>query len=232
MILRDVCKSKHPIICITCITKLLLKKIRIIITDDHVLYSRGVRNALLPYTNIEVLAEAVNGQDLLDKLEYLRPDVVITGIQMPVMDGIALVPILKQRYPGIKIIMLTMMDDASIIKKMISLGANAYLTKTSPSEKIYEAIITCSNNWLHINDTVRDALIKDRPGYPETKSDFNNIELVLMEWYCKNIPMSNIANQLNLSERTVAAVLDRLFFKTKTNDAATLVKFAEERKLF
>lgn len=209
-----------------------MKKIRIILTDDHVLYSRGVRMALAPYENIEVLTEAQNGQDLLDKLEYLRPDVVITGIQMPVMDGIQMVPILKQRYPAIKVIMLTMVDDAGMIKKMISLGANAYLTKTSPAEEIYKAIMACQTSWLYMNDTVRDALILGRPGYPESKNDFSSIELLIMDWYCKTLPVTDIAARLNLSERTVNALLERIFFKTKTNDATTLAKFAKERELF
>jgi DNA-binding NarL/FixJ family response regulator len=123
-----------------------MKKIRIIITDDHSLYRSGVRTALAKYNDIQFLAEADHGQDLLDKLEYLRPEIVITGINMPVMDGTKLVPILKERYPGIKIIVISMMDDSSMIKKMISLGANAYLTKTVSEESIYAAIIACTNS--------------------------------------------------------------------------------------
>jgi DNA-binding NarL/FixJ family response regulator len=209
-----------------------MKKIRIIITDDHSPYRTGVKNALATYDDIEFLTEAGNGQELLDKLEYLRPDVVITGIQMPVMDGTKLVPILKQRYPALKIIMLTMMDDAGMIKKMISLGANAYLTKTSSKESIYAAIIACTNSWLHMNDTVRDALIKDRPGYPETRGDFSTTELQLMEWYCKEISIADISTRLDLSVRTINAILERLLFKTKTTDPASLAKFTEERELF
>lgn len=208
------------------------QKIKIIITDDHEIFRKGIKTALAEKTDIECIDEAIHGQDLLDKLEYLQPDIVITGLNMPVMNGIQLLPILKERYPAIKIIMLTMMDDTSTIKKVIGLGANAYLTKTTSAELLYDAIIDCSKSWLHMNDTVWEALIKERPGKPGTKNDFNTIELIIMDWYCKNITITDIATSLNLSARTLTAVLDRIFFKTKTTDAATLAKFAEERGVF
>jgi DNA-binding NarL/FixJ family response regulator len=209
-----------------------MKKIRIIITDDHSLYRAGVRKTLAVYDDIECIAEADHGQDLLDKLECLRPDIIITGIQMPLMDGRQLVPVLKKQYPAIKIIMLTMMGDASLIKQMITLGANAYLTKTSDAAIIYDAIIACSKSWLYMNDTLRDALIKERPGYPETRSDYNFTELQIMEWYSRDIAVADIAARLNLIKRTVTAVIDKVLFKAKTTSPVTLAKFAEKRELF
>src|SRR6185503_5108455 len=117
--------------------------IKVIIADDHVLYRAGVKTALSSKKDIKIIAEADNGTHLLNLLKGIQPDVILLDIQMPIMDGITALPEIKRLYPRIKIIMLTMMDDQSMITRLMELGANSYLTKTSDSEIIYEAIKTC-----------------------------------------------------------------------------------------
>src|SRR5262245_18390788 len=129
-------------------------EIKIILCDDHKLFRWGVRNALSRRKEIEIISEAENGQDLLDQLETLRPDLVIMGISMPVMDGIHTLPILRKKYPALKVIILSMHNDHSVICRAIELGANTYLTKEADSEEIYQAIIGCSKTWLYINERV------------------------------------------------------------------------------
>ena len=73
-------------------------------------------------------------------LKGIQPDVILLDIQMPIMDGITALPEIKRLYPGIKVIMLTLLDDQSVITKLMELGANSYLVKTSDAEVIYEAI--------------------------------------------------------------------------------------------
>ena len=114
-----------------------------IIADDHVLYRVGVKTVLSSKKDIKVIAEADNGFHLLNLLKTVQPDVILLDIQMPIMDGIATLPEVKELYPNIRIIMLTMMEEQSMITKLMELGANSYLTKTSDSEIIYEAIKTC-----------------------------------------------------------------------------------------
>lgn len=208
------------------------RKIRIIVTDDHAIYRAGVIKAISGKAGIEIIAEADNGKGLLYKLEYLRPDMVIMGIQMPVMDGITALPILKQRYPEIKVIILTMMDDASMIKKAISLGANAYLTKTTSSEILYEAIVYCRDNWLYINDTLLDAFQKTRSGETGGKGGFNRTELQIMQLFCNGKTVQEIANELDYSPRTVSALIDKLLTKAKATGAGELARYALENQLF
>src|ERR1043165_5355907 len=133
--------------------------INVIIADDHVLYRAGVKAALSSKKDIKVIAEADNGSHLLNLLKAIQPDVILLDIQMPIMDGIATLPELKKLYPGIKIIMLTMMDDQSMITKLMELGANSYLTKTSDSEIIYEAIKTCYEQEYYFNSLTNKALL-------------------------------------------------------------------------
>src|SRR6478609_3570274 len=94
-------------------------------------------------------------------INVIQPDVILLDIQMPIMDGIATLPELKKLYPNIKIIMLTMMDDQSMITKLMELGANSYLTKTSDSEIIYEAIKTCYEQEFYFNALTNKALLSN-----------------------------------------------------------------------
>jgi DNA-binding NarL/FixJ family response regulator len=135
--------------------------IRLIIADDHVLYRAGVKNALSSKKNIKVIAEADNGSHLLNILKGIQPDVILLDIQMPIMDGITTLPEIKKLYPHIRVIMLTMMDDQSMITKLMELGANSYLTKTSDSEIIYEAIKTCYEQEFYFNSLTNKALLNN-----------------------------------------------------------------------
>ncbi len=117
--------------------------INVVITDDHVLYRSAVKFALSTKKDIKVIAEAGNGSQLLDLLKTVQPDVILLDIQMPVMDGISTLPELKKLYPNIIAIVLSMMDNQSMITKLLGMGANGYLIKTSDTETIYKTIKTC-----------------------------------------------------------------------------------------
>ena len=135
--------------------------IRVIIADDHVLYRAGVKTALSAKKDVKVVAEADNGMHLLNMIKNVPADVILLDIQMPIMDGIAALPEIKKICPDIKVIMLTMMDDHSMITKLMELGANSYLTKTSDSEIIYEAIKTCYEQEYYFNSLTNKALLSN-----------------------------------------------------------------------
>src|SRR6185312_3753857 len=135
--------------------------IKVIIADDHVLYRAGVKTALSSKKDIKVIAEADNGAHLLNMLKGIQPDVILLDIQMPIMDGITTLPEVKKLYPGIKIVMLTLLDDQSVITKLMELGANSYLVKTSDAEVIYEAIKTCHQQEFYFNSLTNKALLNN-----------------------------------------------------------------------
>src|SRR5689334_13608782 len=125
--------------------------IKVAIADDHTIFRTGIKTSLQARKDIQMVAEAENGMQLLNLLRHIQPDVILLDIQMPIMDGITALPEIKKLYPGVKVIMLTMMDDHSMITKLMELGANSYLTKTSDSEIIYEAIKTCHEQEYYFN---------------------------------------------------------------------------------
>ena len=213
--------------------------ISVIIADDHVLYRAGVKTALSSKKDIKVIAEADNGSHLLVLLKNIQPDVILLDIQMPIMDGIATLPEIKKLYPQIKIIMLTMMDDHSMITRLMELGANSYLSKTSDSEIIYEAIKTCHEQEYYFNSLTNQALLtnlKQRNAPLPQKlvmeeARLSEKELLVLRLMCDEKSTREIAEAVELSPRTVEAMRDKLKVKTGAKSTAGLIMYAVKHKL-
>ncbi len=213
--------------------------INVIIADDHVLYRAGVITALSSKKDIKILAEADNGQHLLNLLKGIQPNVILLDIQMPIMDGIATLPEIKKLYPSIKIIMLTMMDDQSMITKLMELGANSYLTKTSDSEIIYEAIKTCHEQEFYFNSLTNKALLNNlRQKTPNNSiklqqedATLSEKEIKVLRLMCEEKSTREIAEVVELSPRTIEAIRDKLKTKTGAKSTAGLIMFAVKNKL-
>jgi DNA-binding NarL/FixJ family response regulator len=213
--------------------------IKVIIADDHVLYRAGVKTALSAKKDIKVIAEADNGMHLLNMAKMIDADVVLLDIQMPIMDGIATLPELKKICPNIKVIMLTMVDDNSMITKLMELGANSYLTKTSDSEIIYEAIKTCFNSEYYFNSLTNTALLNNlkqrNVDLPQKmamqEAQLNDKEILILKLMCEEKSTKEIADIVDLSPRTVEAIRDKLKVKTGAKSTAGLIMYAVKHKL-
>ena len=213
--------------------------INIMIVDDHVLYRAGVKTALSSRKDIKVIAEAHNGAHLLNMLKGIQPDVILLDIQMPVMDGIATLPEVKKLYPGIKIIMLTLLDDQSVITKLMELGANSYLVKTSDAEVIYEAIKTCHQQEFYFNSLTNKALLnnlRQRNMVSPFKTAHEDAvlsekEITILRLMCDEKSTREIAEAVDLSPRTIEAIRDKLKVKTGTKSTAGLIMFAVKNNL-
>lgn len=212
--------------------------IKVVIADDHVLYRAGVKNALSSKKDIKVIAEADNGSHLLNLLKGIQPDVILLDIQMPIMDGITTLPEIKKLYPHIRVIMLTMMDDQSMITKLMELGANSYLTKTSDSEIIYEAIKTCYEQEFYFNSLTNKALLNNlRHKAPNSiklqqeDATLSDKEITVLRLMCEEKSTREIAEAVELSPRTIEAIRDKLKTKTGAKSTAGLIMFAVKNKL-
>ncbi|MFM7838933.1 MAG: response regulator, partial [Chitinophagaceae bacterium] len=135
--------------------------ITVIIADDHTLFREGVKTALSLKPDLKVIAEASNGQQLMLLLKEHRPQVILLDIQMPIMDGLTALKNIRKLYgPDIKIIMLSMHDDHSMVSALMQAGANAYLTKIDDSETIYKAIQTCREKNYYFNELTNLSLLE------------------------------------------------------------------------
>ena len=213
--------------------------IKVIIADDHVLYRAGVKTALSAKKDVKVIAEADNGMHLLNMLKMIQPDVILLDIQMPIMDGITALPEIKKLYPNVKVIMLTMMDDHSMITKLMEIGANSYLTKTSDSEIIYEAIKTCFEQEYYFNSLTNKALLTNlkqrNDALPQKmeqqEAQLNEKEILILRLMCEEKSTKEIADIVDLSPRTVEAIRDKLKVKTGARSTAGLIMYAVKHNI-
>ncbi len=213
--------------------------IKVIICDDHVLYRAGVKTTLSAKKDIKVIAEADNGVHLLNLIKSLQPDVILLDIQMPIMDGITALPEIKKICPNTKVIMLTMLEDNSMITKLMELGANSYLTKTSDIEVIYEAIKTCFEQEYFFNSLTNQALLtnlKQRNVVAphqmiSQEVHLNDKETTILRLMCEEKSTKEIADMVDLSPRTVEAIRDKLKVKTGSKTTAGLIMYAVKHKI-
>jgi DNA-binding NarL/FixJ family response regulator len=212
-------------------------KIKLIITDDHALFRAGVKTSIGHYPDIEFIGEAENGMQLLNLVKFLQPDVILLDIQMPIMDGIATLPEVKKILPDVKIIMLTMNDDVSMISKLMEIGANSYLTKNSDSETIYKAIKTCYENEFYFNEYTNKAMLsglrtkRDLEASLPEEADLSDKEIQVLKLMCEEKSTKEIADIVEISPRTVEAIRDRLKLKTGAKSTAGLILYAVKHGL-
>jgi len=212
--------------------------INVAITDDHALFRQGVKTAMSMKKDIKIMFEADNGMQLLNTLKHMQPDVILLDVSMPIMDGIATLPEVKKLYPHVKVIMLTMHDEHTMIAKLMEMGANSYLTKNSDSELIYEAIKTCHEQEFFFHALTNMALIDglrmkrqaaEGPYAQDVK--LNDKEMMVLRLMCEEKSTKEIADIVDLSPRTVEAIRDRLKSKIGAKSTAGLILYAVKNNI-
>jgi DNA-binding NarL/FixJ family response regulator len=208
--------------------------IKVAIADDHALFRAGVKTALSAKKDVELIAEADNGMQLLNLLKHIEPDVILLDIQMPIMDGISTLPEIRKINPHVKVIILSMHNDHSMISKLMEIGANSYLTKNSDSETIYQAIKTCYEQEFFFNELTNKALLtglRTRKNEPEHVMDaqLSDKEIRILKLMCEEKTTKEIADIVDISPRTVEAIRDKLKTKTGAKSMAGLVMYAVKK---
>ena len=207
------------------------RAIKVAIADDHALFRAGVKTALSVKRDIDLIAEADNGMQLINLLRHIEPDVILLDIQMPIMDGIQTLPEIRKLRPEAKVIILSMHNDHSMISKLMEIGANSYLTKNSDSETIYQAIITCYEQEFFFNELTNKALLtglrtKRSDSFGPQEVDLSDKEVRVLKLMCEEKTTKEIADIVEISPRTVEAIRDKLKTKTGAKSMAGLVMYA------
>lgn len=208
--------------------------IKVAIADDHKIFRSGVINTLIPYENINVVFEAEDGEHLLQHLEQQMPDVILMDRKMPNMDGIAATIKVREKYPQVKIIILTMYEDDNFIVHLIEHGANAYLLKNAEPEEIYEAICTTHDKGFYFNENVNLALLKkvlhkNKQQIKPTLSNeiqLNEREVEVLRMICNERTTQEISEEIYLSPRTVEGIRQKLLEKINVKNSVGLVLYA------
>lgn len=206
--------------------------IKVAIADDHALFRTGVKTSLSLRKDIQMVAEAENGMQLMNLLRHIQPDVILLDIQMPIMDGLTALPEIKKLYPNVKVVMLSFLNDHSVISKMMEMGANSYITKESGADMIYEAIKGVYENDFYFNDLTNKALLSGLRTKRTNESSMpqdvqlTEKEITILKLMCEEKSTKEIADMVDLSPRTVEAIRDKLKTKTGTKSMAGLVLYA------
>ena len=211
--------------------------INIAIADDHKIFRDGIRMALKEKEYIKILWEADDGKELMEKMTLKLPDVILMDIRMPEIDGINAIPILRKEYEQLKIIVLTMYDDKEMVTKMMEIGANAYLTKTTDPEEIYQAILTCMNNDFYFNELVNKAVLAKlqnkravRQFYPNPVK-FSEKEVKILRLIADDKTTDEISKQVFLSPRTIETIRQNMKSKVGVKTIAGLVMYGMRNRL-
>jgi len=208
------------------------KKIYIAIVDDHALFRSGVASLMAEFDELEVVFEAENGQQLQQAIaKHVPPDVILMDINMPVMDGYASTKWVKQNYPKVRILALSMFEEDKAVIQMIRCGAGGYVLKESRPRELLEAIKAIHEKGVYINEMVSGKLLRsvtDKDDQPEISKK----ELQFLKLCCSELTYKEIADQMFVSPRTVDNYREALFLKLNLKSRSGLVLYAIQNGIF
>jgi DNA-binding NarL/FixJ family response regulator len=208
--------------------------IKFAIADDHKIFRDGIKMSLAAREDLKLIWEAEDGKEMMHKIATKKPDVLLMDIRMPEIDGINALQILRKEYGSVKIIVLTMYDDEQMVNKMMEMGANAYLTKTTEPEEIYEAITTCMNEDFYFNDLVNKAILgklqlkknQRQNNIKEIPITFSEKEIRIIQLLAEDMSTDDISKVIFLSPRTIESIRQGLKTKADVKTIAGLVMYA------
>jgi two-component system, NarL family, response regulator DegU len=211
-------------------------KITIIITDDHKLFRKGLMALLQDFSFVDKIYEAGNGLELIELLGKFNsiPDIILLDIQMPVMDGMEAHRKIRETYPDIKVVILTMEDDEQFIYYMISEGVNGYLLKNAEPEELELALQKVMRNDFYFPIDIAQMAFKGAKVKNITLQKFPELtekELQVLDLICREKTAAEIAEYINVSTRTVEGYKRKLLEKTRSKNMAGLVVFALKNNL-
>lgn len=205
------------------------RNIRVMIADDHVLFRNGLRSLLSQIKNVELVGEAVNGQDLVRRSIELSPDVILTDIGMPIMDGVVATKEIARRKIGSRVIVLSAHGKEEPILKMLEAGALGYVLKSAESEEISDAINAVYRNKPYFCREITEKLteiVSKNYQLPPADICFTDREKEIMRLICKESTSKEIAFKLNLSKRTVEGHRTRIMDKIGAKSIAGVITYA------
>ena len=210
----------------------MTKQIKVVIADDHQIFLDGI-SGIIESDKIRVIAQCKNGKVVLEFLLNHKADLLITDINMPILDGIALTKRVNQLYPKMKVIILSMYEEKHIVNKAIVSGADCYMSKNLGKQEILKAIEKCMKGKKYIskrisliqltNIKINDSLIK--------KLSLTKREKEILIQIVAEKTNGEIATTLDISKRTVETHKKNLMLKVGVNTTIGLTKFAIKNKL-
>lgn len=212
-----------------------MKKIKLLIADDHALIREGLKRMLEFEEDLSFLGESRNGKELLEIIKVEVPNIVLLDMNMPLMGGIETLREIKKSYSNIKVIMLTVENDRSTIQKAIETGADGYVLKDSAGEEIVNAIRTVNDGGQYIDKSLVNILFSALRGNGKIENNIlntlTNRELEILSKISEGYSNKEIGEELFISEKTVKNYATKIFKKIGVEDRVQATILALKNKI-
>lgn len=209
-----------------------MKKIRILLADDHAVVRQGFKMILSAQPDMEVVGEAANGREAVELAEQVKPDIVLTDVAMPELNGIEATRRLLASLPHSRVIALSMHKDSVYVREVLRAGARGYLLKDSGAEDLVSAIRAVAKGESWLSPAVSNAVLDDYRRHVTDPIDLlTSREREVLQMLAEGKTNKEIAAILNLSVYTVDAHRGRIMEKLNLHSINELVRFAVRKGL-
>ncbi|WP_040005644.1 response regulator transcription factor [Fibrisoma limi] len=210
------------------------------LVDDHSIVRDGIRLLLEQAEGLEIVDEANDGEEALEKLKVQRPDVVLMDISLPGMSGIQTTQVISRLYKGVRVLMLSMHNNEDYILRSVEAGAYGYILKDSSSDEMVKAIRTIASGEKYYSSPVATIILNgymqqlkkgEKHGRAQRQSRLSKKEKEILQFLVEGMSSREIAEKLQLSVRTVDNHRANMMRRLQVRNAAELVRMAVEDKL-
>lgn len=214
-----------------------MKRIKVLIADDHTLVRDGIRSLLELIADIEVVGEAINGKEALEKVEQLAPDVVLMDLAMPIMGGLEATRRIRKQFPQTKVLALTQYDDSEYVIPVIEAGASGFVTKMSAFSELTSAIQAVYKGESYLSPSAAAALVQEYQQKTEVEGEkdpyqqLTDREREVLKLVAEGHTVREIAEMLVVSPKTVEWYKTSLMNKLNIHNKTDLIKFAIRRAI-
>ncbi|MCK3684549.1 response regulator transcription factor [Maribellus sp. YY47] len=210
-------------------------KIKVIVADDHQLFREGLKNLLETDQTIEVIAQSENGIAAIELAQRLKPDVLLTDIAMPEMNGIEATRLIKEKLPDVKVVAVSMHSDKQYVKGMLEAGADAYLLKNSTHRQLIDAVHSVFNGKKFLSEDITELVINGYLDSANIKDDsYNQLserEKEIFLLLAEGVSTREIGEKLFISVKTVGTHKQNILDKLDLKNNSDVVKFALKKGL-
>jgi len=208
-----------------------MKKIGVLIVDDHAILRAGLRTLLNLQPDMEVVGEAAEGLEAVEKVKRLEPDVVLMDISLPGMDGLEVAKKLKKRHPDVRVLILTMHEDRRFLYSALKAGASGYVVKRAADTELIDAIRAAYRGDVFLHPSMAKIVAEDYVEQAGTEKGLSDREREVLRLIAEGRTYKEMAKVLAVSVKTIETYRERIKEKLGLHTRAELVRYALEKGL-
>jgi DNA-binding NarL/FixJ family response regulator len=209
-----------------------MSRAKVLLVEDHIVVRQGIKALLSDEADIQIVGEADNGREALALVETLQPNVVLMDISMPGMNGIEATRQVRQRYPEVKVVVLSMHANEEYVFQVLRAGASGYVLKQSDSSEVLTAIRAALAGGSFLSPPISQTVINDYVQRAESRGRGNDLDLLtsrereVLQLLAEGLSNREIAEQLSISIKTVETHRGNMMNKLGVGSKTELVKYA------